>query len=270
MKKNFKYIIYMLSTCLILSTHSKVAAMSVYDINDNINIEQDLSKNYNSEKPWNTLSNLEIAIESHMINRDTSFTIKYAGEFKNLHKDIENVLNSFKINDSYLFYSYSFMKWTISGTDENIIVNFEVKYFTTKTQEDIVDKKINEILKDLKTSSMSEDEKAKVIHDYIVNNVSYDKTLSKNTAYDALFNKSSVCQGYALLAYKMLNAAGIETNIIEGTAGGGAHVWNMVKIRNKWYHIDCTWNYFKLIDTEISKDHNWNKNLYPASYYDNT
>ena len=23
---------------------------------------------------------------------------------------------------------------------------------------------------------------------------------------------------------------------------GGQHAWNMVKIKNKWYHIDCTYD----------------------------
>lgn len=68
MKKNFKYITYMLSTCLMFSIHSKVTAMTIYDNNDNITIEQDLSKNYYRGNQCNNFSNLEIAIKSHMGN----------------------------------------------------------------------------------------------------------------------------------------------------------------------------------------------------------
>ncbi|WP_179631880.1 hypothetical protein [Clostridium peptidivorans] len=49
--------------------------MTVYNNNDNVTIEKVLSKNYNSEKQWNNLSNLEIAMKSHMANRDTNFII---------------------------------------------------------------------------------------------------------------------------------------------------------------------------------------------------
>lgn len=67
---------YMLSTCLILSIHFKVNAMTLYDNKDNVTIEKVLSKNYNLEKQWNNFRNLEIAIKSRMGNRNTSFTIK--------------------------------------------------------------------------------------------------------------------------------------------------------------------------------------------------
>lgn len=63
-----------------LSIHSKVNPMTVYNNNDNVTIEKVLSKNYNSEKQWNNLSNLEIAMKSHMANPDTNFNIKYTGQ----------------------------------------------------------------------------------------------------------------------------------------------------------------------------------------------
>lgn len=63
--------------------------MSIYDNNDNITIEQDLSKNYYLGNQCNNLSNLEIAIKSHMVNPDENFTTKYTDRLENLHKDVE-------------------------------------------------------------------------------------------------------------------------------------------------------------------------------------
>ncbi|MBE6068705.1 MAG: hypothetical protein E7211_13570 [Clostridium lundense] len=67
------------------SIHSKVIAMAVYNNNDNITIEQDLSKNYYRGNQCNNFSNLEIAIKSHMANHDANFSIKYTSEPQSLH-----------------------------------------------------------------------------------------------------------------------------------------------------------------------------------------
>lgn len=83
------------------SIHFKVTAMAVYDSNDNITIEQDLSKNYYRGNQCNNFRNLKIAIKSHMANRHENFTIKYTGGPQSLHKDVENILNGFKPNASF-------------------------------------------------------------------------------------------------------------------------------------------------------------------------
>lgn len=81
-------------------------------------------------------------------------------------------------------------------------------------------------------------EKIKVIYDYVTSHVSYDYTYSKYDAYNALINHTAVCQGYALLMYRMLSAAGLKTRIITG----GNHAWNIVSIGGLWYNLDATWD----------------------------
>ena len=64
----------------------------------------------------------------------------------------------------------------------------------------------------------------------------------KNSAYDNLINRSSVCQGYALITYKMMKEAGIDCRIVTGEGKGVSHAWNIVKLDGLWYNIDCTWD----------------------------
>lgn len=82
----------------------------------------------------------------------------------------------------------------------------------------------------------------KAIHDYVVKHVSYDTSYKAYTAYEALVNRSAVCQGYALLTYQLLKEAGIENHFVTGTGDGQPHAWNLVKIENKWYHLDTTFD----------------------------
>ena len=87
---------------------------------------------------------------------------------------------------------------------------------------------------------MNDLQKARALHDWIVQHVSYDYTYSKYTAYDAIVNRSAVCQGYTLAYAALLEKAGIENDYCRSSAMN--HMWNYVKIDGNWYHVDTTWD----------------------------
>ena len=103
-------------------------------------------------------------------------------------------------------------------------------------------------------AGMSEREKVKAIHDYLIYHANYvnngDYESAENWAYGAtgvLQHGEGVCQSYALAFYMMARAAGLECHYVTGTtvnsAGSGVgHAWNRVKVDGKWYYIDCTWD----------------------------
>ncbi|MBV7275004.1 Ig-like domain-containing protein [Clostridiaceae bacterium UIB06] len=233
---------------------------------------------YSSTEYCSSLTELKNSIIKHMYNKDSSFTISYKGDFSTLESDLNNILGDIENTDDYLAVSYSYMKWNAQGYSENLnTITFNFSYLATKEQEDYVDKKVTSILSTLITSSMTDDDKEKTIHDYIVKNVTYDQSYTYYSAYDALYYGTSVCQGYALLAYKMLKQAGLNVRIITGNAGGESHAWNLVNVRGKWYQLDCTWDdpvpdtgkvsydYYNINDTQMGVDHTWNKADYPQA-----
>jgi len=152
-----------------------------------------------------------------------------------------------------------------------------VQYHENAAQTDYVNKKVTATLKTIITPGMNAHQKVKAIHDWIVLNVAYDESLQAYSAYEALTSGKTVCQGYSLLAYKMLNEAGIPTRIAEGTVRTGAHAWNLVQLDGKWYHLDTTWddpvpdkkgrttyNYYLVTDKQLRQDHAWTK-TYPSA-----
>lgn len=88
------------------------------------------------------------------------------------------------------------------------------------------------------------------IHDFLVDNIEYDTTYSSigiYSIYGALVKKTCVCEGYAKAFKYLANAAGIESEIMQGTAinssgDSESHAWNCVYIDNAWYQIDITWD----------------------------
>lgn len=93
-------------------------------------------------------------------------------------------------------------------------------------------------------------DKIKQIHDYLVDNITYDQTIQKNNIYNlygALANKECVCEGYAKAFKYLTNAAGIESVIVVGTGTNSKgetenHSWNYVKVNGNWYAVDTTWD----------------------------
>ncbi len=128
----------------------------------------------------------------------------------------------------------------IEGGDAT--VTLDVVYKCSYAEEKQLDKAIKNAIKSLELAGKNDYEKVKAIHDYIIDSVSYDTTLSRTSAYDALINQSAVCEGYAMAAYRMFSEAGLETRIIAGLGDGAPHAWNIVKVDGRWYNIDLTWD----------------------------
>ena len=90
----------------------------------------------------------------------------------------------------------------------------------------------------------------KMVHDYLIDSVEYDTTLSNTDIYNiygALVSKSSVCEGYAKAYKYLMDALGIPCVIVIGTGTNSSgqsenHAWNYVQINNIWYGVDTTWD----------------------------
>lgn len=190
------------------------------------------------------------ALRSAMLSRRAAIKLTYEGDISDLETNLQKVLDQvFALNymntstdSDYLANIVSSFKASYSYTSDHADLTYQFVYRETKAQTYSVNAKIAEVLTEMNISEKTTYQKIKLIHDYIVNRNTYDLTYQKYTAYNALIEKSSVCQGYALLAYKMLTEAGVPTKIITGYGKGVAHAWNIVKLNGVWYNLDCTWD----------------------------
>ena len=93
-------------------------------------------------------------------------------------------------------------------------------------------------------------EQIKFVHNYLIDNVTYDQTLNRDNIYNvygALGNGVSVCEGYARSLKYILDEMNIPCIIVCGTAVNQKgeienHAWNYVRIENRWYAVDVTWD----------------------------
>lgn len=95
-------------------------------------------------------------------------------------------------------------------------------------------------------------EREVMVHDFLIDHVEYDKdvdtiNLDNNnpdtyTAYGALVNKVSVCEGYVRAFQMLLNGLGVECVGVIGESHNQMHIWNAVKLDESWYYVDPTWD----------------------------
>ena len=115
------------------------------------------------------------------------------------------------------------------------------------------------------TSAATDDyEKAKLLHDWVAENIYYDLDAFYSENYDGLdavnvlHTKKGVCEGYANLYAALVRSLGIPCRKQSGYALGidtnkkwdiqainrteTNHAWNEVYVNNKWIIVDATWD----------------------------
>ena len=126
---------------------------------------------------------------------------------------------------------------------------FTLTYYTTADQEKEVDAAVEKLLESMDIAEAPDYLKIKTIYDYITEHVVYDHDnlyddayKLKYTAYAALQNGTAVCQGYALLLYRLALELDVDCRLIAGMGGNEAHGWNIIELKDLYYDMDATWD----------------------------
>lgn len=136
--------------------------------------------------------------------------------------------------------------------DESGEVTISVEKLYSDEEIASIESVINDILNKNINSGMSDYEKIKTIHDYIITHTKYDiekndkgsSPYKSNSAYGSLIEGYALCGGYTDAMAIFLN----KFNIPNFKIASDAHVWNAVYYDKKWVHLDVTW------DDQIDKE----------------
>jgi len=218
------------------------------------------------------------------------FTFHCDIEYENCLEDIDYVSNNQNLLSNINNFVPVYNSFTTIETEFDSLGKITVKISHNYTEEQItlLKEKVESISKELiKDNNMKDDQKIKLIHDYIINNTKYDTDRSDNkiikydsdTAYGALIEHYAICGGYADSMKLFLDYLNIPNYKISSEN----HIWNLVYVNNDWYHLDLTWDdpvtsngkdileydYF-LITSEELKNMNTDQHFYESSIYPET
>jgi hypothetical protein len=118
--------------------------------------------------------------------------------------------------------------------------------------EKLASAKADEVIAKYVKVGMSDLDKERVIHDWIILNTVYDDmqkidgvwvsskegSHEAHTAYGAIVNGRAVCDGFSGAMKLFMDKLGIECEIVSGPN----HSWNRVKIGGVWYEVDLTYD----------------------------
>ena len=191
-------------------------------------------------------------LRKQMVSRETEITLNFPASWFDSHKDElywDLLYDAMKCDESStgqdgdaLIYGFAGCRLSYSNAG---YIQYTMSYHSDAEQEAKLTAAVAEAMTTLQLNGLSEAKKIIKIHDYICNHVDYaynSKEEQIYTAYGALCTGKAVCQGYAVLFYRLCKEAGLSVRIISGTGNGGAHAWNIVRIGSKYYNVDCTWD----------------------------
>jgi len=304
-KKIIIPIICVLSILLVLLNINKITDKIINIINhpsynkiENFNVYYKNSdyafvSNTKDYKPFSKQEILNI-IYTTINSGSESFTFYCPKEYTNCLKDIniiskdDNLLTHLN-NFVHPFNTFTSINTTISDSGE---ITLKVKYLYQKEEINKINIEVDNIIKSLVKDTDEDYDKIKAIHDYIIENTKYDtnndKEIKSYNAYGALFNKLATCNGYTDLMAIFLSKMGYDNYKIATTHktdnNSAGHVWNAVKIKDEWLHLDLTWDdpvssdgkdylyhkYFLITTDELitadsnitSEDHNFDRSIY--------
>lgn len=206
--------------------------------------------------------------------------------------DIKEIANDSTILSSinnfvHPFNSYDKLYITINNFGK---VTIETQRLYTLEEQAILNDTIDKIITEQITEDMSDRDKIKVIHDYIINHSVYDEKRAEaiknleslnnespsHKAIGPLIEGKALCSGYSDAMALFLSKLGIKNYKISSTN----HVWNFVYLEGTWYHLDLTWDdpvvsthenlllhdFFLISTEELEKidltQHEFDKNIY--------
>ena len=221
-------------------------------------------------------------IFSTLNNGWDTFTFYCPDEYSNCLNDINKISKDTTLlstinNYVHPYNTYSKIGIVRSNTGE-ITINVNKLYSDDDIEK--INRGVDDIITSELTTDMSDEDKLLIIHNFIINNTSYDINKTNDASYTALgplFNGTAVCSGYADLMAIFLSKFGFRNFKV----ASDTHVWNTVLINGEWLNIDLTWDdpvtkdsdvdtlshKFFLINKEkllefATKDHNFDATIY--------
>lgn len=152
--------------------------------------------------------------------------------------------------EGYVFTSYTKGK-------ELVGLEFSPNYIMDEEEKNELQKQVDAVVEEWLAGISLHDsdyEKAKYVFETLIERVDYVEDSKDNQNILSVFlHQKTVCQGYACATQYLLRQLGISSTIVSGRANNQAHAWNIVKLDEKYYHMDTTWGNSTYLDTEQQK-----------------
>lgn len=161
--------------------------------------------------------------------------------------ELSSLLEKLRFTRPDFFYINYKMAYSALSSDggntyyvNEITINYNMSKQDIPAAKNYVKNQINTIITSIPNlQNLSKLEQVLAIHDYLAINFNYDDSLKNADIYSMLIERVGVCEAFTGLYTLILKKLGIEVSYSLST--DMKHVWSLVKLDGKWYHVDTTW-----------------------------
>lgn len=200
-----------------------------------------------------------LAARKAMVDRQENFDVRLkVDDIENVDINVlESTLMEAALAETGCSYEGDYLRFSIytysagvRAEDGDIVFSYSMTYFSTHEQEQAVAAAIPGVISSFGFAKDTTDfDKVFAVYSYICDNVVYDYAhlndmvyKTQQTAYGALIDHTSVCQGYAMLFNRFMLEMGIPARCMTGSSHGENHMWNIVQLDGQYYYVDSTWD----------------------------
>ncbi len=212
-------------------------------------------------------------IYNELINHANSFDINASIDI------IDQIMKYIMLDNPELYWFEGKWKAEYKGTVVRVIPQYKMR-LNYNSLSDGIERTISIVLKNCIGSDI---DNIKAVYDWLQSNVQYCYTDNDQTIEGVFIEHRAVCKGISKAFQLLMNKLNIPSLLIEGTLDGkSSHVWNMVFVNNKFYHVDVAIGYqrfsslfsgmdrnrhypcFMVSDKTINATHMIYRNYFPA------
>ena len=187
-------------------------------------------------------------------------------------KQLADVYLRLKLDEPLLFYVTGYRcRWMTGAAHMELLPEYLFDKAKIRTHQQAVSARLARLTKPLE--GKTEAEKALAVHDFILENVRYDK-LKKPYSHEILGPMTQgvgVCEGIAKTVKALCDQLGLWCIVALSEADPARgikyrHTWNVVRVGGQYYHLDATfdnslqrgekrYDYYNLDDGRLFRDH---------------
>ncbi|MGN1231245.1 MAG: peptidase, partial [Anaerotignum sp.] len=188
-------------------------------------------------------------------------------------KELSEVFMKVRLDHPQLFYAGTFQyRFFPDSENAEMVPDYLFEKGKIKEHQKALQARVEKLIRP--AAKLSDMERLLYVHDFICQNVRYDK-LKKQYSHEIigpLGHGVGVCEGIAKAVKILCDGLNLwcvialaENNLEKGVKY--RHAWNIVRVDKKYYHLDCTfdnslgnpqeirYDYFLLPDKQIFRDH---------------
>ena len=260
--KAFVFIIMIITAFLIYTYRTDIIVFLYEKSMEQKNIE--IANEYERDQDFNFVKQTSTFIPTNyqdvlnifytVLNKGYNrFTFYCHPDYKECLRDVTKLANDQTILSNINNFVHPFNNYRALEIKSNALGEISINIEKMYTEDEIktISDKVDEVIKSKIKSNMSDKTKIKVIHDYIINNTKYDKEGEKIIENDSTFFKYSSNKASGPVMYNLALCGGYtdymmlfldKLNILSFKVSSDNHIWNVVNLDGKWYHLDLTWD----------------------------